>query len=447
MKSNNEYIESIFRKKELIFMKKEKERRLKRKVVLAIAPVMLCAIILAVAIPAMLKKEDTAVVYAKDLMNGIVSHKIAMINGEKPDELFTKAYVNFALRLFSETVDDEENVLVSPLSVYIALAMTANGAYGETKAEMEEVFGADVDRLNKYLLNYADSLVETGVVKIANSIWFRNDELLTIKDEFLQNNADYYNAAAYAAPFDKNTVDDINNWVKENTDGMIDSIVDALDRTSMLHLINALVFEAAWEEPYDRYHVKSGIFTNVAGEEEDVEYLYATQYSYLKDDNALGFVRDYQGDYAFVALLPNEGVSVADYVKTLTADKWSTLLENTAHATVTSRIPKFEYDYSTELSDTLKAMGMEDAFDMAAADFSKMGNYNGQNLYISAVIHKTYIALTEYGTKAGAVTDVEMRAGGMIENVEIYLDRPFVYAIIDTNTNLPIFIGTVMTTK
>lgn len=467
MKSSNEYLESIYRKKELVIMKKEKERKRTRRVVLTLAPVVLCGAILAIILPGMLKKGDLGVVYAKDMMNGIVAQKIAAIDGIVPDDLFRKAYVNFTLKLFNQTVDNEENVLVSPLSIYIALAMTANGADGETRKEMEEVLGVDINSLNKYLLNYTDKLTAEpveeevipsryerygvylpGRVKLANSIWLRDDKLLTVKEDFLQINADYYGVAAYKAAFDKKTVDDINNWVKENTDGMIENVVEKLNKDEMLHLINAMIFEAGWEQPYQSHQVKSGTFTNAQGVEEAVTYLTDVQYTCIKDENVLGFVRPYQGDYDFVALLPNEGVSITDYVKTLTVDKWIELMEQEYPAIVPNRIPKFEYEYSEELSEELEGMGINAAFDANAADFSGMGSYDGMNLCIGTVTHKTYIVLNEYGTKAGAVTDIGMLAGSPnLERIEIILDRPFVYAIIDRNTKLPLFVGTVMSVE
>lgn len=445
-------------------MKKKKRIQHTRRVLLAASPAVICVIVLALVLPGISKKKSAGVVYARDLMDGIVAQKIAAIEGIEPDEVFKKAYVNFALRMFGETANDEENVLVSPLSVYVALAMTANGADGATRAEMEEVIGMDIESLNKYLFKYTGILTaETeeeviperykaygvylpGRVKLANSIWLRDDELLNVKEDFLQTNADYYGAAAYKAEFDKKTVNDINNWVRDNTDGMIDKVVEEFDKNEMLHLINAMIFEAGWEQPYQSHQVSDGTFTNSQGVEETVTYLTDVQYTFIKDDNALGFMRDYQGDYAFVALLPSEGISISDYVKSLTADKWLELMESEDEAIVTNKIPKFEYDYSEELSEELGNMGMSLAFDADMADFSKLGSYGGMNLYIGTVTHKTYIVLNEYGTKAGAVTDVGKLAGSpQLERIDIILDRPFVYAIIDTNTKLPLFVGTVMT--
>ena len=150
--------------------------------------------------------------------------------------------------------------------------------------------------------------------------------------------------------------------------------------------------------------------------------------------------------YAFAALLPNEGVSVADYISTLTGDGLSALLSIPEDVQVNAAIPKFESEYDAEMSGILVGMGMTDAFDPTAADFSGIGDSVDGNIYISRVLHKTYIAVE--GTKAGASTAVEMKSeGSAIEPKDyktVYLDRPFLYMLIDCNTNTPIFIGTMM---
>ena len=130
--------------------------------------------------------------------------------------------------------------------------MTANGAANETLSQMEEVLGKDIplEELNEYLYYYVNNLPseEKSKLNIANSIWFRDDEdRLTVEKDFLQKNADYYNAAIYKSPFDDQTLQDINYWVKTNTDGMIDKILEKIDDDSIMYLINAIVFDAEWK--------------------------------------------------------------------------------------------------------------------------------------------------------------------------------------------------------
>ena len=151
------------------------------------------------------------------------------------------------------------------------------------------------------------------------------------------------------------------------------------------------------------------------------------------------------GRYAFVGLLPNEGVSIADYVAGLTGSKLHALLNDPRHGTVEAAIPRFKASSSLELSDVLKTMGVTDAFDSAAADLRAMGGAPNDQLYVGAVLHKTYLELDENGTKAAAVTAVDMVAASP-EPPEVHrvvLDRPFVYMIVDTHASLPLFLGTV----
>lgn len=175
--------------------------------------------------------------------------------------------------------------------------------------------------------------------------------------------------------------------------------------------------------------------------------MYSEENQYLEDEHAAGFLKYYADrKYAYAALLPKEGMSVAEFVATLDGEKLRNILANPTQLQVNAAIPKYENEYSAELSDILQEMGMADAFDMARADFSGIGSSSEGNLYISRVLHKTFIAVDERGTKAGAATAVEMkRESAVMEDYirTVYLDRPFLYMIVDCEQNLPIFMGTV----
>ena len=175
--------------------------------------------------------------------------------------------------------------------------------------------------------------------------------------------------------------------------------------------------------------------------------MHGTENTYLRDANATGFLKYYEDHrYAFVALLPNEGISVADYVASLTGEKLTALLSAPQNIMVQAGIPKFESEYSVLLNDVLKEMGMVDAFDPVTADFSCMGSSEDGGIHISRVLHKTFISVAEEGTRAGAATLVEAADGAsMIGDFKtVIMDRPFVYLLIDTRTHLPFFMGTVM---
>ena len=388
-------------------------------------------------------------VSANDLMKDVPAKAVDVL----PDmDAGAAAAADFGVRLFKTSMEEGKNTLISPLSVLYALAMTANGADGETLVQMEQVLGMDVENLNSYMLAYLDLLPESKDYKmsLANSIWFKDDPDFIVEQSFLQTNADYYGAGAYKAAFDECTRNDINNWVKEHTDGMIPEILDEIPDEAIMYLVNALAFDAKWADEYEEHQIREGRFTMEDGTRQDVDMMHSEEYTYLEDDLATGFIKYYKDrKYAFVAMLPNEGVTVSQYVDSLTGEHLRELLNNPQDLTVFASIPKFETEYDTEMSEVLQEMGMTDAFDWRVADFSRLGTYNvdGMNICINRVLHKTFISVTEQGTRAGAATAVEMVAEGAMEIVEfkeVVLDRPFVYMLIDCETNLPFFIGTMM---
>lgn len=346
-------------------------------------------------------------------------------------------------------IEAGKNVLISPLSVISALAMTGGGAKEETLRQMEEVFGMSVPELSAFLAAYQGGLPagENYRLSMANGIWFTEDERFAVEPEFLQACEDSFGASARRAPFDQSTLKEINGWVKDNTEGMIEEILDEIPMDAVMYLVNALAFDAEWERIYHDYEVREGDFTKEDGTVQQAEMMYSEENQYLEDEHAAGFLKYYADrKYAYAALLPEEGMSVAEFVATLDGEKLRNILANPTQLQVNAAIPKYENEYSAELSDILQEMGMADAFDMARADFSGIGSSSQGNLYISRVLHKTFIAVDERGTKAGAATAVEMkRESAVMEDYirTVYLDRPFLYMIVDCEQNLPIFMGTV----
>lgn len=386
---------------------------------------------------------------SENLMNGITP------NGKSREEIqitdvSDAAVTDFALRLFKASLEDGENTLISPLSVLVALSMTANGADNETLTQMQNVLGMPIEQLNTWIQGYMANLPEEEKYKLslANSIWFTDDERSTVNRDFLQINADYYGADIYRAAFDDATCKEINKWVEDNTDGMIKDILDQIPGDAVMYLINALAFDAEWQEIYFDHQVREGVFTTENGQTRDVDMMHSEENKYLEDEHATGFIKYYKDrKYAFVALLPDEGISVSDYVASLDGEHLTDLLKNAKPAVVYTSIPKFETEYDVEMSKVLSGMGMPDAFSGATADFSKLGESTAGNIFINRVLHKTFISVDERGTKAGAATVVEMSDEGamLIEDPkQVYLDRPFVYMLIDCETNLPFFIGTMM---
>lgn len=386
----------------------------------------------------------TAGIRAADLTEGI---KAKPVSGRAADDAFKNSSADFAIRLFQKTRDGNKNSLISPLSVMLALSMTANGAKGETLAQMEALLGGDIpmETLNEYLYSYINALPseKTAKLNVANSIWFR-DNGFTAENTFLQKNADYYGAAVYKSAFDVKTLRDINNWVKKNTDGMIEKIIDDLDPDAVMYLINTVLFDAEWKNIYKKDEVRDGTFTALDGTKRTASMMYSAEHLYLDDGKAIGFIKPYRNGYSFVALLPNEDISLSDYAASMTGKSFVDTIKNAKDIPVETAIPKFSYDYDNEMSGALKALGMTLPFDSTKADFSALGSSDSGNIFISRVLHKAYIAVDEKGTKAGAATAADIKAtsdtGGLYS---VTLDRPFVYAVIDDAYGLPVFIGAV----
>ncbi len=380
------------------------------------------------------------------------------IQSGKPDEKdIDAAFVNsqyaFAVDLLKQSNKENKgnkNLLISPLSVSTALSMTANGAKDQTLAEMEKVLGGDlkIADINAYYAKLLHSLPNSESANLypANSIWYKNDSTVNVPADFLQTNANYYGADAYLADFSQDTVTDINDWVNDKTHQMIPELLDQIPNDNVfMYLINALAFEAEWSTPYTDWKGNSIEFHTSDNETADAEWMSGDVYSYLEDEYATGFIKKYKGDgYSFAAILPKEekSVTIGDYLGMMTPESLQTLLNNPKNSEVKTYMPKFSFSFDTELSNVLTAIGMPTAFS-SDADFTGLNDPDGG--YISRVLHKTFIQVDNLGTKAGAVTAVEMtKRSAAVNPIEVRLDHPFIFVILDNQNNIPVFIGYVM---
>ena len=374
----------------------------------------------------------------RDLTEGISKNESA---SKAPDDEFKAAASSFAAELFKDNYSKAKTTLVSPLSVLTALALVQNGAQGDTLAQLEQALGGlDRDTLNAYMRAYCDFMTESEELKIANSVW--TDSSAEAKRAFLQKAVDSYSAQLFSAPLsDPKTVESINSWVKKNTDGMIPKIIEKADRYAVMMLVNAIAFDAKWETPYKRSDIEKLEFTSYSGSKKKTDFMCSTENVYLKDGGTVGFMKPYKnGRFAFAALLPDENTGIDDYVASLSGDKLMKIFSSAKRGNeVNVKMPKFRAEYSTQLIDTLKKMGVKDAFDSKTADFSSL--IENRDAYIATVVHKTFIEVDENGTRAAASTLVGADTMSLMEPYSVFLNRPFVYMIVDTETNLPLFIG------
>lgn len=372
---------------------------------------------------------------------------------------FKKASADFALDLFGKSVAAKganANVTVAPLSVLTALAMTTNGASGKTAKQLRTVLadGASASVLCQNLNWYNGQLVNVEKARIssANAIWYHNAGSLVMNPSFLEANKTLLGAEIRPANFSApSTVTEINSWVAQKTNDMIQKLVDGLDADSRIAIVNALYFDAEWKNPYEEGDVRTAKFTNAKGKKRTVKMMHSTESRYIKGKGVTGFIRPYAEGYSYVALLPSKGTNAKKFARSLTGSQFRKLVSSAKPAHVRAGIPKYTVSYANDnMAKQLKSMGVKLAFNPLKADFSLMGTDPLGKLYIDQVIHKTKVEVDERGTKASAVTGVMMKASTAIMPAKVktvILNRPFVYAIIDNATQLPVFIGTVSDVK
>lgn len=401
---------------------------------------------------ALVKGEVSKPALNSQLDTSASSTKPAKPSG-KQLKAFKKASADFSLELLNRCVaakGKSANVTIAPLSVMNALAITANGAKGRTARQMREVIGggATMAEINQNLSWYNSKLVNTKRAKLrnANAIWYHNGSALKMRKTFLKAAKSFYHANITPADFsDPATVGDINSWVAKQTNNMIKQVIDRLDEQDKLAIVNALYFDAEWANPYEKGSVRKATFHAANGKDRTVKMLYGTEHTYISGKNVTGFMKPYAAGYSYVALLPDEGMSLKEYVATLDGTTFRRLIARATKTTVHTVLPKYSISYSNEdMAKQLAAMGMPLAF-LPAADFSKMATCPDGNIYLGKVIHKTKVKLDEKGTKAAAVTAIVAKNTSAYEPdyKTVRLDRPFVYAIVDNTAKLPVFIGTV----
>ena len=346
---------------------------------------------------------------------------------------------------------DAENPVLSPLSAYLCLAMLMPGANENTKAEFEKILGADWDYVSALAADIAAQLEKTGgstKLDLANSIW-TDDDKAVIEEEWLKTVKAYFGPDIYSADLPSDgALKAINKWVNDKTNGMIPKLHDEnYDKDTIMVLLNALYMKAEWAHKFEGQDTYDREFTKADGSAVTVPFMnmFEAYESYIKTDGAEGIMLPYDdGRLAFIALKPDDG-DARKYAAGFTGAKLKEVLAAAkADTFVTVNMPKFDTEYSVYLTDALKAMGMTDAFDPDLADLSGAGRGVDGPLYISYVFQKVKVDVDEEGTEAAAVTEIAAAEGCALpvdEPIVLTFDKPFVYAIVDTETGVPLFAG------
>ena len=365
----------------------------------------------------------------------------------KMDDTMRTAYETFAYKLFAQLPKGESR-MISPFSVYVALSMLANGADGETLAQLDELLGLTAEERNAYLAGWLGELEafrdsSDTLLANANSVWIHEGLESEVHKDFLDICAQYFKAGFFSAPMDDSTVRDVNGWVKAKTRNMSDQLLKKVSPLTATILLNAITFDAKWQEEFDDTLTRDAFFYKADGTTVTVDMMEGdVADGYLENMLATGFIKTYKGGaFSYIALVPKrdvEEVSLDQLLASLSPESIRSLIDNKYDETCVVYMPKYESDYGLNLVDVLKELGVTDVFD-EKADLSRMIGEPEDDICVSSVIHKTHISVDAKGTQAAASTAVisEWKSGPPC----VILDRPFVYMIVDSE-GLPIFIGT-----
>lgn len=377
---------------------------------------------------------------------------------------YSKAVNSFGYKVLDGLKANDKNTFISPASIYIALTMLANGASGDTYSELLNMLGiTDINGWNNAIGGYVNgSMDERVTLSIADSLWLGKNLKLApgAENGFIAPVNNYYNAEVYRnVLFNDSTVKEVNKWVYNNTNKMIDSIVDEFPAGMSLAIINAIYFEGRWKNTFYKSNTVDEPFYGLAATD-NVKMMTAKNgyYRYFANGKVTALEIPYSsGKYAMdIIMSADANIRTGDVWNSLPYnerdDITAGLSDNNSLVKIrTLKVPKFKLDYKAD--DTLKSilinMGMRTSFDSGAADFSKIGTGSGgERLFVNEIIHKTALEVDEEGSKAAAVTYVGMenasaRVPDEPSEIDFIVNRPFILMIRDTVSGMILFAGEV----
>ena len=341
---------------------------------------------------------------------------------------------SFQSTIFNRMSKDKkgENLIISPLSIFQALSLTANGAKGKTQSEMLALLQCkSVDDLNKVNYEILSAFKNFSTIDIANAVMTK----FTPLEEFTSI------AKKYLAPIEPLvSVEQVNKWCSDKTHGKIDKILDELDPYTRMILLNAVYFKGEWVSKFKSAQTKKLKFYNLGKEEKDVDTMVQIKhFKYYEDKKAqaieLFFIKDYM---SAIIILPAEGTDINKYIDTLSISngEYNKIIDGFKTAKVHLQLPKFELEFKEKLNEVLKDLGMYNAFSEVDADFT--GLREEGKLFINQVIHKTYLKVFEDGCEAAAVTAIDVATNSLPIEEKIFdmkVNKPFLFLL--KNSKLP----------
>ncbi|TCK83355.1 serpin family protein [Albibacterium bauzanense] len=355
---------------------------------------------------------------------------------------------SFSIDLFRtalESASPNDNVLLSPISASIALAMLNNGAIGQTKDSINKALvfdGFTEEQINAYykkIIQILPNLDPQTKLEIANSIWYHQG--FDVSSSFLKANENFYHAKIaaldFAAPDSPNI---INDWVSESTQGKIPTIVDQISPDMVMYLINAIYFKGSWQEKFDASKTSEMPFLRNDGSVLNTDFMNISKdFNIIDNDKLQGIELPYgDGQFSMFVLLPSKEQSANDFAKGLKdSDELGEIYSEFVKAETNLFFPKFKFNYQNKLNDELSKLGMGIAF-TEKADFTGISE---KSLLVDEVKQKAFIEVNEEGTEAAAVTSVGVRVTSMPMIHTLKFDRPFVFFIRENNCGLILFTG------
>lgn len=362
---------------------------------------------------------------------------------------FVKKNNQLALNFFSK-VSGFDSKVISPLSLTYLMSVLANGADGQTREEILRTLGCEgtmsLDDLNAFcdwMMKNAAKQDPSTTVKIANYIGL--NEQYELNKDYAQKMNEWYQATAEKLNFSNSkTVDHINGWCKKQTDGMIPSIIDQVDPQAVAYLMNAIYFNGAWEDKFDKSETKLERFQGYTRDIKKVQMMHREgKYLYTHNEMYSAIRMPYgNGSYSMYVLLPNSDKSIDEMMKSLDAEKLSSMTRHMDECLVDLKLPRFTSEQELGLNDIVSQLGAPSMFDASKANFA---NFANGNVYVSKMLQKAKIEVSEEGTKAAAVTAAAIMLTSLQPNepkrVQFHADRPFVYMITESETGSIYFMG------
>ena len=363
-----------------------------------------------------------------------------------------KANNDFTFNLFKALPESQgKNVMVSPLSISLALSMTLNGADGTTKTDMINTLGFNnlsVDEINQVYLDLVVALKKADpnvVLNVANSIWIKKG--FPVLEPFITTNQKYFYARVETLDFSASSasLNTINSWVNDKTNAKIPKILDKISPEEIMFLINAIYFNGKWQIQFEKSKTENGSFTLASGSSVSVPLMKVKEkFGYSEQTGYEALRMPYgRGKFGMVILLPDVGKTPDQIMAQMTPAIWETLKTSlTATTKVDVWMPSFKFTWESDLNEILTSLGMAVAFSSEDANFSKINS--SAQLFISKVKHKTYVEVNEEGTEAAAATSVgigvtSIGPGGQ----EFHVIRPFLFFITEEDTGAILFAGKV----